>query len=289
MVIERIPLAPHLRETSRIGSEISITGKWIPKRKGSFLFRSEDSKDMAKEWEQIHQEAKSSPGVLSTEINPAIGEEAVLVHHTFKDQESLTNYFQQTASTHALALMNVAQPEVHLIRGLVINDPVKKAIQNKVPGANFSEYLFGYVKDDYRRPDPSKAIQVTAKWTCAKDADLDELIHWWQMVGTDAFELEKGLLRFEVYQVPNEPALIIHETFEDSTELKFHLTKGTAARYKKELDAIAAPENYFFRGPVSWTIRTYSKFMKLPATYTRGGKQFISNKGSWSDGIILRA
>ena len=39
--------------------------------------------------------------------------------------------------------------------------------------------------------------------------------------------------------------------------------------FKKDIDRIAAPETYYFRGPVSWMIRTYSKFMRLPATYTR--------------------
>lgn len=49
---------------------------------------------------------------------------------------------------------------------------------------------------------------------------------------------------------------------------RFHLSKGTAARYKRDIDGIATPEDYFFRGPVSWMIRTYSKFMRLPATYS---------------------
>ena len=55
--------------------------------------------------------------------------------------------------------------------------------------------------------------------------------------------------------------MIIHETFENSDELKFHLSKGTAEKYKKDIDEIASPECYYFRGPVSWTIRTYSKFL----------------------------
>jgi hypothetical protein len=78
--------------------------------------------------------------------------------------------------------------------------------------------------------------------------------------------------------------LIIHETFQDSDELKFHLTKGTAERYKKDIDAIAEPENYFFRGPVSWTIRTYSKFMHLPATYSSQGSAFTQPEGTMSEG-----
>jgi hypothetical protein len=66
--------------------------------------------------------------------------------------------------------------------------------------------------------------------------------------------------------------------------LKFHLTKGTAERNKKDIDEIAEPERYFFRGPVSWTIRTYSKFMHLPATYSSRGSNFTREGGSMSDG-----
>jgi hypothetical protein len=106
------------------------------------------------------------------------------------------------------------------------------------------------------------------------------------MVGTDAFTMEKGLVRFEVYQVIGENALIIHETFITSDELKFHLTKGTSEKYKKDIDKIAYPEDYFFRGPVSWTIRTYSRFMRLPATYSSQGSHFTKEGGSKSDGLV---
>jgi len=113
---------------------------------------------------------------------------------------------------------------------------------------------------------------------------LEELKHWWQQVGTDAFDIEKGLIRFEVYQVPGEEALLIHEVFENTAELKFHLTKGTAHKYKKSIDRIATPERYVFRGNVSWLIRTYSKFMRLPATYSTRTKRFTISGGSMSDG-----
>ena len=160
-------------------------------------------------------------------------------------------------------------------------------VQAKNVPAMFGEFLFGYVKEDYRRPNADKAIQVTAKWTCTPGdtSNLEELKYWWQRVGTDAYSMEEGLLRFETYQVLGEDALIIHETFSSSDELKFHLTKGTAERYKKDIDRIAAPEAYFFRGPVAWTIRTYSKFMHLPATYSSQGSNFTRSGGSMSDGV----
>ena len=280
------PLPPHLAEPSRIGSEISITGKWIPARKGGLFRRSPDSKQMLQEWEDIHLGAKADPGVLSTEINHAVGEDAVLVHHVFRDPEALVHYFSTTATEHMAALTAVAKPELHLVRGLDIPASVQEAVSAKVASAAFGELLFGYVKDDHRKPDPATAIQVTAKWTCkpADPSHLEELRYWWQRVGTEAYSLEEGLIRFETYQVAGEDALIIHETFRDSNELRFHLSKGTAEKYKKDIDAIAAPEAYFFRGPVSWTIRTYSKFMHLPATYSSLGSNDTSPGGSMSDG-----
>jgi quinol monooxygenase YgiN len=166
--------------------------------------------------------------------------------------------------------------------------PARDAVLAKnVPGT-FGEFLFGYVKEEYKRPDLETAIMVTAKWTCKPGVEncLEDLKYWWQRVGTDAHSMEEGLLRFEAYQVIGEDALIIHETFKNTDELKFHLTKGTAEKYKKDIDKIAAPECYFFRGPVSWTIRTYSKFLHLPATYSSLGSIFTQPRGSMSDGTV---
>jgi quinol monooxygenase YgiN len=280
------PLPPHLAEPSRIGQEISITGKWIPARKGGLFRRSPDSKEMLQEWEDIHLGAKADQGVLSTEINHAVGEDAVLVHHVFADPDALVHYFSNTATQHMGALTAVARPALHMVRGVRIPAPVQEAVSAKVESAAFGELLFGYVKEDYHKPDPETAIQVTAKWTCqpGQASNREELEYWWQRVGTDAYSMEEGLLRFETYRVIGEDALIIHETFKDSDELKFHLSKGTAERYKKDIDRIAAPEAYFFRGPVSWTIRTYSKFLHLPATYSSQGSSYTRSGGSMIDG-----
>lgn len=228
--------------------------------------------------------ARAHDGVLSTEINHAVGEDAVLVHRTFADADALVDYFFTTATRHLAALTRIATPQTHLVRGIDIPPRAREAISVKGVPVTFGHWMYGYVKNDYRQPDPATAIHVTAKWTCAPGDHLDELKYWWQRVGTDANTLEEGLLRDEAYQVPGEDALIIHETFADSAELKFHLTKGTAARYKKNIDRIAAPEVYFFRGPVAWTIRTYSKFMHLPATYSSLGSHHTRPGESYSDG-----
>lgn len=279
-------IADHLIAPSKLGNEISITGKWVPTKKSGFFTKSIEAREMIKEWENIHNEAKQHDGVLSTEIDPAIGQDAVLVHHTFADERALINYFNTTASDHKEALLKVAKPDIHLIRGMEISENVREAFADKNVNGAFGEYLFGYVKDDYQAPDRKDAIQVTAKWTCKDNGSIEELIHWWQMVGTDAYEMEKELLRFEVFRVIGENALIIHETFKNTKELQFHLSKGTAHKYKDKIDLIAYPENYFFRGPVSWTIRTYSKFLNLPATYTSQGHYYTNEQGSISDGLL---
>ena len=177
---------------------------------------------------------------------------------------------------------------LHMVRGAEVPEHARQAILAKGVDARFGEHLFGYVKGDYAMPDPATAINVTAKWTNSEGNEdkLDELVYWWQQVGTTAFGLEEGLVRFETYRVPGESALVIHEVFANTDELKFHLTKGTADKYKADIDAIAVPDRYFFRGPVSWTIRTYSKFMHLPATYSSRGSHFTREGGSYSDGLV---
>ena len=279
-------LAAHLTHPTRIGDEISITGKWVPSKPGGRFRTSEESRDMLAEWQAIHEGARAHEGILSTEINHAVGEDAVLVHHVFADADSLVGYFARTADEHMAALTAVAVPDLHMVRGTNLPVRALDAVRSKTSNVAFGQHLFGFVKDEYRMPDPERAINVTAKWTTLSgtQAELDELTHWWLQVATDAYDLEQGMVRFEAHQVIDEGALIIHEVFDDTAELKFHLTKGTADRYKKDIDKVASPERYFFRGPVSWTIRTYSKFMHLPATYSSRGSHFTRAGGSMSDG-----
>ncbi len=282
------PLPDHLALAPRIGDEISITGKWVPKAPGGRFRKSQESREMLQEWEDIHLGARASRGVLSTEINHAVGEDAVLVHHVFEDADALIDYFGSTATEHMAALSAIATPQLHLVRGTTVPAAAQEAILAKNVPVAFGEHRYGFVKEDYRRPDPAAAINVTAKWTCTPEgsSSLEKLKYWWQRVGTDAFSMEEEMLRFEVYEVAGEDALIVHEVFSNSDGLKFHLTKGTAERYKKDIDEIAAPEAYFFRGPVSWTIRTYSRFMHLPATYSSQGSNYTAPGGSMSDGTV---
>ena len=270
----------------QIGTEISVTGKWVPRTPGGFFRKSSDAPELLREWEDIHTEARAAEGVLQTEINHAIGEEAVLVHHVFRDAGALETYFGATATKHAQALLAVAKPELHLVRGIDVPSSVSASLADKGVPLATANYAYGFVRD-YGQADPSTAIHATAKWTCKPGSTaetLEELKHWWQLANDHAFEREKGLRRFEVYEVEGENAVVTHDTFDTTAELKFHLTKGAANKYKAEIDKIAAPENYYFRGPVEWMIRTYSKFMHLPATYSNLGSHYTAPGGSMSSG-----
>lgn len=274
------------RDEFKIGDEISVTGKWVPRTPGGLFRKSPDSEDFLKEWNDIHGDASTDTGVLQTEINHAIGEDAVLVHHVFKDAEALLNYFANTAAAHSEALLKVATPQLHLIRGINVPDSAPQALRAKGVPVSVGNYSYGFVRD-YAEADPATAIHATAKWTCkpgSTQETLDELKHWWQMANNHAFEHESGLRRFEVYEAKGELAVLAHDTFDSTEELKFHLTKGAANKYKKEIDKIAVPENYYFRGPVEWMIRTYSKFMHLPATYSTLGNFHAAPGGSMSSG-----
>jgi len=172
-------LPAFLAEPTKMGKEISITGKWIPTKKGGLFRKSSESIEMLQEWEDIHKDAKGHPGMLSTEINHAVGEDAVLVHHVFENPDALVNYFSTTATTHMGALTKVAKPELHLVRVAQIPSEARDVIKAKNVSGVFGQFLFGYVKKDYKRPDQDTAIQVTAKWTC-KPGDssyLEKLIY----------------------------------------------------------------------------------------------------------------
>ena len=62
------PLPTYLTEETKIGTEISITSKWVATQDSSFFRKSAEYKEMLKEWDDIHQKAKEHEGILSTEI-----------------------------------------------------------------------------------------------------------------------------------------------------------------------------------------------------------------------------
>jgi hypothetical protein len=191
------PLPPHLAEPPNIGPEISITGKWVPTKPGGLFRKSTESKEMLKEWEDIHAGAKADPGVLSTEINHAVGEDAVLVHHVFKDPDALIHYFSTTATQHMRALTEVARPELHIIRGTRVPDAVREAVSAKRVSGVFGEYLFGYVKNAYRRPDHEQVIRSPTRnspnrTSWSKPSRFAQVDHLTAKAGRTAERIRRG-------------------------------------------------------------------------------------------------
>jgi hypothetical protein len=45
-MIQKTPLPSFLAEPTKLGQEISITGKWIPAKKGSLFRKSAESQEM---------------------------------------------------------------------------------------------------------------------------------------------------------------------------------------------------------------------------------------------------
>ena len=56
---ETTPLPQFLAEPSRIGTEISITGKWVPTEPGGRFRTSPEAREMLAEWEDIHAGARA--------------------------------------------------------------------------------------------------------------------------------------------------------------------------------------------------------------------------------------
>ena len=213
------PLPPFLAEPSKLGQEISVTGKWIPTKKGGVFRKSAESREMLQEWEDIHADARADAGVLSTEINHAVGDDAVLVHHVFKDADALVHYFSTTATQHMSDAHQgrEARPTPHSWRS-ASQPPVREALvgeeaYRRRSGSSSSATS----RRTTSAPTQQTAINVTAKWTC-KPGEASSSRRPQVLVAARGdrrvHSMEEGLLRFEAYQVIGEDALIIHETFE---------------------------------------------------------------------------
>ncbi len=144
--------------------------------------------------------ARANDGVLQTEINHAIGDGSVLFNLVFRDADAPVAFFEPHVAAHAMVLRKVARSELHLLRGVAVPDRFKRRLAGLEIPTTIGSNSYGFVRS-YTAPDPSKAIQVTAKWRCKPNAPAgsgEALASIWRQVGTDAFDLEKGLLRFEV-------------------------------------------------------------------------------------------
>lgn len=274
-------LAPHLASVPHFGTEIALTGAWITRGARSKL----SQRTLVEKFQVLRAEEYFSHGLLEMEINPGVAG-GVVTHFVFASAEAMAHYFNSLARASIEQLVTMANPEPHLARGIKVPaHPAKELGGQHIP-IIFGEWAYGFIRDSYAKPDPASAIMVSAQWSCINDDEtsLQELTRLWQVVGTEAYEMEPELLRFEAYRIPGQHSMIIHEVFGTNKELQFHLQKGTAAIYKKDLDAVSTAKIYLFRGPVSWLIRTYSKVLRLPATYSSRDPRLPQAGNSMTDG-----
>ena len=126
-------------------------------------------------------------------------------------------------------------------------------------------------KSSYQRPNDKGDW---TPWDKSLGGFWDGGKHWSEVIADDAEEFmdlasqnEKPFFMYLAFNAPHDP-------------------RQSPAEYvnKYPLDKIAVPENYYFRGPVEWMIRTYSKFMHLPATYSTLGSFHAEPGGSMSSG-----
>ena len=158
------PMPQFLEEPPLIGDEISLTGKWVPKSRGLPFVTSSDAKLTLSEWQAIFRTGSEHTGVLLAEINRSVGGDAVLVHMVFADAVAAEEFLSSTAMTNFETLGRVANPDLHLVRGVAISDGLRSSIASLAIPVTFGTHIYGYVKEDYRRPDPTNSINVTAKW-----------------------------------------------------------------------------------------------------------------------------
>lgn len=90
------PLASYIAEPSRIRHEISVTGKWVPAEPGGRFQESPESREMLREWEDIHEGARvgteahdEEEGLLRFEVYRVLGEDALVIHEVFAANDEL--------------------------------------------------------------------------------------------------------------------------------------------------------------------------------------------------------
>lgn len=109
-------------------------------------------------------------------------------------------------------------------------------------------------------------IDLTYVWT-ANPGMEDQLIATYAAVGEVLEANEPGLLSYEIAVSEQGNQIIIHEVFEDSEALAFHLT-GTAAQYFPQISEFATPGPFIFRGTVPEDLKASAYGMQMGAIFT---------------------
>lgn len=112
----------------------------------------------------------------------------------------------------------------------------------------------------------SSEIDLTYVWT-AHEGQEERLIATYEAVGQMLEANEPGLIFYEIAVSETGNQIIIHEVFEDSEALAFHLSE-TAAAFFPQLVEFAIPGPFIFRGDVPEDLKSAAYGMKMGAIFT---------------------
>ena len=118
-------------------------------------------------------------------------------------------------------------------------------------------------------------IDLTYVWTA--HAGMEErLVQTYAAVGDVLEANEPGLLFYEIAVSETGNQIVIHEVFEDSDALAFHLSE-TAAQFFPQLVEIATPGPFVFRGDVPKELKAAAYGMNMGAIFTGDWNGFERN------------
>ena len=112
----------------------------------------------------------------------------------------------------------------------------------------------------------STEIDLTYVWT-AHEGQEERLVATYEAVGAMLEANEPGLTLYEIAVSETGNQIIIHEVFEDSNALAFHLSE-TAAQFFPQLVEFATPGPFIFRGDVPEELKAAAYQMNMGAIFT---------------------
>lgn len=112
----------------------------------------------------------------------------------------------------------------------------------------------------------SKEIDLTYVWTAHPGME-ERLIQTYAAVGEVLEAHEPGLLLYEISISETGNQIVIHEVFEDSNAVAFHLQE-TAAKFFPQLVEFATPGPFIFRGDMPEELKAAAYQMDMGAIFT---------------------
>ena len=123
--------------------------------------------------------------------------------------------------------------------------------------------------------DNGSEIALTYVWT-AHEGQEERLVATYAAVGEMLEANEPGLISYEIAVSETGNQIVIHEVFEDSDALAFHLTE-TAAKFFPQLVEFATPGPFIFKGDVPEHLKTAAYSMNMGAIFTDDWSGFERN------------